>query len=42
MEVADAGAVAVERSLAQEFTGEERELLIQLLGRCVQRLDTRT
>ncbi|WP_314250543.1 MarR family winged helix-turn-helix transcriptional regulator [Streptomyces sp. DSM 40907] len=42
MEVADAGAVAVERSLAQEFTGEERELLIQLLGRCAQRLDTRT
>ncbi|MFF4424101.1 MarR family winged helix-turn-helix transcriptional regulator [Streptomyces sp. NPDC001549] len=42
MEVADAGAVAVERSLAQEFTGEEREQLIQLLGRCAQRLDART
>ncbi|MFE6836814.1 MarR family winged helix-turn-helix transcriptional regulator [Streptomyces sp. NPDC057705] len=41
MEVADAGAVAVERSLAQEFTAEERELLIRLLGRCVQRLDPR-
>ncbi|MEV6952452.1 MarR family transcriptional regulator [Streptomyces sp. NPDC051183] len=42
MEVADAGAVAVERSLAQEFTGEERELLVRLLGRCVERLDART
>ncbi|WP_405830553.1 MarR family winged helix-turn-helix transcriptional regulator [Streptomyces sp. NBC_00105] len=41
MEVADARAVAVERSLAQEFTAEERELLIRLLGRCVQRLDPR-
>lgn len=39
MEVADAGAVAVERRLAAEFTGEERELLIQLLGRCAQALD---
>ncbi|MFD9478997.1 MULTISPECIES: MarR family winged helix-turn-helix transcriptional regulator [Streptomyces] len=42
MEVADEGAVAVERSLAQEFTREERELLIRLLVRCAQRLDTRT
>ncbi|MDX3537094.1 MarR family transcriptional regulator [Streptomyces sp. MB09-01] len=41
MEVADAGAVAVERSLAQEFTAEERELLIRMLGRCVRRLDPR-
>ncbi|MFJ6757502.1 MULTISPECIES: MarR family winged helix-turn-helix transcriptional regulator [unclassified Streptomyces] len=41
MEVADARAVAVERSLAQEFTAEERELLIRLLGRCVRRLDPR-
>lgn len=40
MEVADAGAVAVERALAAEFTGEERELLIRLLGRCVESLDT--
>lgn len=39
MEVADAGAVAVERRLAAEFTGEERELLIRLLGRCAQALD---
>lgn len=42
MEVADEGAVAVERSLAQEFTREERELLIRLLVRCAQRLDPRT
>ncbi|WP_328300598.1 MarR family transcriptional regulator [Streptomyces sp. NBC_00435] len=39
MEVADAGAVAVERALAAEFTGEERELLIGLLGRCAGALD---
>src|SRR5438128_1267921 len=39
MEVADVGAVAVERRLAAEFTGEERELLIQLLGRCVRTLE---
>ncbi|MER6250837.1 MarR family transcriptional regulator [Streptomyces sp. NPDC001584] len=42
LEVADEGAVAVERSLAQEFTGEERELLVRLLVRCAQRLDART
>lgn len=39
MEVADAGAVAVERRLAAEFTGEEREQLIALLGRCAGVLD---
>lgn len=39
MEVADAGAVAVERALAAEFTGEERESLIRLLGRCAGTLD---
>ncbi|MFD9305582.1 MarR family winged helix-turn-helix transcriptional regulator [Streptomyces sp. NPDC060048] len=39
MEVADAGAVAVERALAAEFTGEEREALIALLGRCARALD---
>ncbi|MFD9337244.1 MarR family winged helix-turn-helix transcriptional regulator [Streptomyces sp. NPDC060028] len=39
MVLADAAAVAVERALAREFTGEERELLIRLLGRCAQRLD---
>ncbi|MCY0927736.1 MarR family transcriptional regulator [Streptomyces sp. H27-H1] len=39
MEVADAGAVAVERRLAAEFTGEEREQLIALLGRCAEVLD---
>ncbi|MGW6705741.1 MarR family winged helix-turn-helix transcriptional regulator [Streptomyces sp. NPDC054956] len=39
MEVADAGAVSVERALAAEFTGEERELLIRLLGRCADALD---
>ena len=39
MELADAGAVRVERALAAAFTGEERELLIQLLGRCAEVLD---
>lgn len=39
MEVADAGAVAVERALAAEFSGEERESLIRLLGRCAEALD---
>ncbi|MFZ3472637.1 MarR family winged helix-turn-helix transcriptional regulator [Streptomyces sp. 4.24] len=39
MEVADAGAVAVERALAAEFSGEERESLIRLLGRCADALD---
>lgn len=39
MEVADAGAVAVERALAAEFDGAEREQLIALLGRCAGVLD---
>ncbi|MFD7625021.1 MarR family winged helix-turn-helix transcriptional regulator [Streptomyces sp. NPDC059851] len=39
MEQADAAAVAVERALAAEFSDEERELLVQLLGRCVRVLD---
>ncbi|MEV6686845.1 MarR family transcriptional regulator [Streptomyces sp. NPDC051130] len=39
MELADAGAVRVERALAAEFSGEERERLIELLGRCAQVLD---
>ncbi|MFI5827132.1 MarR family winged helix-turn-helix transcriptional regulator [Streptomyces sp. NPDC051578] len=39
MELADAGAVRVERVLAAEFSGEERERLIELLGRCAQVLD---
>ncbi|MCX4527847.1 MULTISPECIES: MarR family winged helix-turn-helix transcriptional regulator [unclassified Streptomyces] len=36
---ADADAVRVERALAAEFSGEERESLIALLGRCAQVLD---
>ncbi|MFK0254470.1 MarR family winged helix-turn-helix transcriptional regulator [Streptomyces sp. NPDC090445] len=40
MEQADAAAVAVERALVGEFSEEERELLVRLLGRCVQVLDT--
>ncbi|MFJ6794604.1 MarR family winged helix-turn-helix transcriptional regulator [Streptomyces sp. NPDC091268] len=36
MEVADAGAVGVERGLAQAFTDEEREQLVRLLDRCAQ------
>ncbi|WP_329197941.1 MULTISPECIES: MarR family winged helix-turn-helix transcriptional regulator [unclassified Streptomyces] len=39
MELADAGAVRVERALAAEFSAEERERLIELLGRCAQVLD---
>jgi DNA-binding MarR family transcriptional regulator len=39
MELADAGAVGVERALAAAFTEEERELLVALLGRCAQVLD---
>ncbi|MER6254027.1 MarR family transcriptional regulator [Streptomyces sp. NPDC001584] len=39
MELADSGAVRVERALAAAFTGEERELLIRLLGRCAAALD---
>ncbi|NXY93398.1 MarR family transcriptional regulator [Streptomyces sp. BR123] len=41
MEQADAAAVAVERALAAEFSEEERELLVRLLGRCAQVLDAR-
>ncbi|MER5727903.1 MarR family transcriptional regulator [Streptomyces sp. NPDC002138] len=37
--VADAAAVRVERKLAAEFTGAEREQLIALLGRCAALLD---
>ncbi|MCJ1677936.1 MarR family transcriptional regulator [Streptomyces sp. APSN-46.1] len=39
MRRADTGAVRVERALAAEFTGEERETLIALLGRCARLLD---
>ncbi len=39
MELADAGAVRVERALAAAFTKEERETLIELLGRCAEVLD---
>ncbi|MEU5811056.1 MULTISPECIES: MarR family winged helix-turn-helix transcriptional regulator [unclassified Streptomyces] len=42
MEQADAAAVAVERALAAEFSEEERELLVRLLGRCAQVLGGRT
>lgn len=36
---ADERAVRVERALAAEFTDEEREALIGLLGRCVELLE---
>jgi DNA-binding MarR family transcriptional regulator len=36
---ADARAVRVERALAAEFTDEEREALVGLLGRCVALLE---
>ncbi|WP_406184612.1 MarR family winged helix-turn-helix transcriptional regulator [Streptomyces sp. NBC_01006] len=36
MELADAGAVRVERALAAAFSAEEREQLIDLLGRCAE------
>ncbi|MFP3989017.1 MarR family transcriptional regulator [Streptomyces sp. E11-3] len=36
---ADARAVRVERALAAEFTDEERESLVALLGRCTTLLD---
>ncbi|MET8226575.1 MarR family transcriptional regulator [Streptomyces sp. NPDC005301] len=36
---ADVRAVGVERALAAEFTEEEREALIGLLGRCVDLLE---
>ncbi|KOU24066.1 MarR family transcriptional regulator [Streptomyces sp. WM6372] len=39
MELADAGAVRVERALAAAFSAEERERLIGLLGRCAEVLD---
>ncbi|MFD7082864.1 MarR family winged helix-turn-helix transcriptional regulator [Streptomyces sp. NPDC002181] len=39
MELADAGAVRVERALAAAFSAEEREQLISLLGRCAEVLD---
>ncbi|MEU0008045.1 MarR family transcriptional regulator [Streptomyces sp. NPDC006314] len=39
MAEADARAVRVERALAAEFTDEEREALIGLLGRCVALLE---
>ncbi|MEU4731068.1 MarR family transcriptional regulator [Streptomyces sp. NPDC023588] len=38
-ELADAGAVRVERALAAAFSEEERDLLIVLLGRCAEALD---
>ncbi|MGW0390356.1 MarR family winged helix-turn-helix transcriptional regulator [Streptomyces sp. NPDC003042] len=40
MEQADTGAVRVERALAAAFSAEERERLIELLGRCAEVLDT--
>ncbi len=40
MELADEGAVRVERALAAAFTPQERELLVGLLGRCAEVLDT--
>ncbi|MEU6219563.1 MarR family transcriptional regulator [Streptomyces sp. NPDC047022] len=36
---ADARAVRVERALAAEFTDEERDTLVTLLGRCVDLLE---
>ncbi|WP_327133422.1 MarR family transcriptional regulator [Streptomyces sp. NBC_01343] len=39
MELADAGAVRVERALAAAFSVQEREQLISLLGRCAEVLD---
>ncbi|MFJ8160885.1 MarR family winged helix-turn-helix transcriptional regulator [Streptomyces sp. NPDC096136] len=39
MEVADAGAVRVERTLAAALTPQERDQLIALLGRCAEVLD---
>ncbi|MEU6757180.1 MarR family transcriptional regulator [Streptomyces sp. NPDC046685] len=38
-ELADAGAVRVERALAAAFSEEERDQLIALLGRCAEALD---
>ncbi|MFE2480503.1 MarR family transcriptional regulator [Streptomyces sp. NPDC059389] len=42
MELADAGAVRVERALAAAFSAQEREQLIGLLGRCAEALDAQT
>ncbi|KPI03680.1 transcriptional regulator, MarR family [Actinobacteria bacterium OV450] len=39
MELADSGAVRVERALAAAFSEAEREQLIGLLGRCAEALD---
>jgi DNA-binding MarR family transcriptional regulator len=39
MNDADARAVRVERALAAEFSAEEREALVGLLGRCVALLE---
>ncbi|MFJ8084142.1 MarR family winged helix-turn-helix transcriptional regulator [Streptomyces sp. NPDC096205] len=39
MRDADERAVRVERALAAEFTEEEREALVGLLGRCVELLE---
>ncbi|MFE3578180.1 MarR family winged helix-turn-helix transcriptional regulator [Streptomyces vinaceus] len=39
MELADAGAVRVERALAAAFSAQERDQLISLLGRCAEVLD---
>ncbi|MEU8772664.1 MarR family transcriptional regulator [Streptomyces sp. NPDC048606] len=40
MEQADVAAVRVERALADAFSEEERERLVELLGRCADVLDT--
>ncbi|ATZ24692.1 MarR family winged helix-turn-helix transcriptional regulator [Streptomyces lavendulae] len=40
MERADAGAVRVERALAAALSAEDRERLVELLGRCAEVLDT--
>ncbi|MFE7774890.1 MarR family winged helix-turn-helix transcriptional regulator [Streptomyces sp. NPDC057445] len=40
MAEADARAVRVERGLAAEFSREERETLVALLGRCVEFLES--
>ncbi|MCX5376111.1 MarR family winged helix-turn-helix transcriptional regulator [Streptomyces sp. NBC_00091] len=40
MELADAGAVRVETALATALSAQERTLLIELLGRCSEVLDT--
>ncbi|GLW02963.1 MarR family winged helix-turn-helix transcriptional regulator [Streptomyces lavendulae] len=40
MERADAGAVRVELALAAALSAEDRERLVELLGRCAEVLDT--